>query len=104
MRVLRLQMMPQAAQGFRTAGRPLSHGLKCRLAWGGSSAGRASRSQCEGREFDPPPLHHPTRLGAAPGVPRNPKSPGETTLTVFFIVPCRPTEFGRDSYSREAVA
>ena len=27
--------------------------------WGGSSAGRASRSQCEGREFDPPPLHHP---------------------------------------------
>jgi hypothetical protein len=25
--------------------------------WGGSSAGRASRSQCEGREFDPPPLH-----------------------------------------------
>ena len=27
------------------------------LLWGGSSAGRASRSQCEGREFDPPPLH-----------------------------------------------
>jgi chorismate mutase-like protein len=27
------------------------------LMWGGSSAGRASRSQCEGREFDPPPLH-----------------------------------------------
>ena len=26
-------------------------------SWGGSSAGRASRSQCEGREFDPPPLH-----------------------------------------------
>src|SRR5690606_23977296 len=25
--------------------------------WGGSPAGRASRSQCEGREFDPPPLH-----------------------------------------------
>ena len=25
--------------------------------WGGSSAGRASRSQCEGREFDPPPVH-----------------------------------------------
>ncbi len=36
------------------------HGLllDCRLKWGGSSAGRASRSQCEGREFDPPPLHH----------------------------------------------
>src|SRR5439155_23942869 len=29
-----------------------------RLAWGGSSAGRASRSQCEGRGFDPLPLHH----------------------------------------------
>src|SRR5690606_9347458 len=27
-------------------------------SWGGSSAGRASRSQCEGREFDPPPLRH----------------------------------------------
>src|ERR1700761_3688651 len=26
-------------------------------SWGGSSAGRASRSQCEGREFDPHPLH-----------------------------------------------
>jgi hypothetical protein len=29
--------------------------IMCR--WGGSSAGRASRSQCEGREFDPPLLH-----------------------------------------------
>ncbi len=28
-----------------------------RAAWGGSSAGRALRSQCRGREFDPPPLH-----------------------------------------------
>ena len=25
--------------------------------WGRSSAGRASRSQCEGREFDPPRFH-----------------------------------------------
>ena len=25
--------------------------------WGRSSAGRASRSQCEGQEFDPPRLH-----------------------------------------------
>ena len=32
--------------------------LNSRRSWGGSSAGRASRSQCEGREFDPPPLHH----------------------------------------------
>jgi integrase len=31
---------------------------KLSALWGGSSAGRASRSQCEGREFDPPPLHH----------------------------------------------
>ena len=28
------------------------------MLWGRSSAGRASRSQCEGREFDPPRLHH----------------------------------------------
>ena len=37
-------------------------------SWAGSSAGRASRSQCEGREFDPPPVHHfqsPTLLGWA---------------------------------------
>lgn len=33
-----------------------------RFTWGGSSAGRASRSQCEGREFDPPPLHQFDRL------------------------------------------
>jgi hypothetical protein len=32
--------------------------------WGGSSAGRASRSQCEGREFDPHPLHQ--RIPAVP--------------------------------------
>ena len=29
------------------------------LPWGRSSAGRARRSQCRGREFDPPRLHHP---------------------------------------------
>src|SRR5688572_14547280 len=29
--------------------------------WGRSSAGRASRSQCEGREFDPPRLHQDSR-------------------------------------------
>ena len=28
-----------------------------KVLWGRSSAGRASRSQCEGREFDPPRLH-----------------------------------------------
>ena len=40
------------------AGRDLKRLLDCVAQWGGSSAGRASRSQCEGREFDPPPLHH----------------------------------------------
>src|SRR5512141_2315302 len=35
--------------------------------WGCSSAGRALRSQCRGREFDPHQLHHPQerRLEAA---------------------------------------
>src|SRR5882672_8914970 len=35
-------------------------GIAAKIAatWGCSSAGRASRSQCEGREFDPPQLHH----------------------------------------------
>jgi chorismate mutase-like protein len=41
---------------------PLRAGLRFprlpRLPWGGSSVGRASRSQCEGRGFDPLPLHH----------------------------------------------
>lgn len=32
------------------------------LNWGGSSAGRASRSQCEGREFDPHPLHQSPKV------------------------------------------
>ena len=31
--------------------------LECRAVRGGSSVGRASRSQCEGRGFDPLPLH-----------------------------------------------
>ena len=29
--------------------------------WGGSSTGRARRSQCRGWEFDPPPLHYRDR-------------------------------------------
>ncbi len=32
--------------------------------WGRSSAGRASRSQCGGREFDPPRLHQFARLSS----------------------------------------
>src|SRR6266849_5169334 len=36
--------------------------VKIALTLGCSSAGRASRSQCEGREFDPPQLHqHPMK-------------------------------------------
>lgn len=31
--------------------------LAVRTVWGCSSAGRASRSQCEGQGFDPPHLH-----------------------------------------------
>lgn len=31
--------------------------------WGCSSVGRASRSQCEGRRFDPVHLHHATNEG-----------------------------------------
>ena len=41
------------------------------ITWGGSSAGRASRSQCEGREFDPPPLHH-SLIRMAPNSAGNP--------------------------------
>ena len=37
--------------------------LNFAASWGRSSAGRASRSQCEGREFDPPRLHqHPNKI------------------------------------------
>src|SRR5437762_11777620 len=36
--------------------------------WGRSSAGRASRSQCEGREFDPPRLHQTIRVGSVPAL------------------------------------
>ena len=36
-------------------------------SWGGSSAGRASRSQCEGREFDPLPLHQENENGRESG-------------------------------------
>jgi chorismate mutase-like protein len=31
--------------------------MRALMMWGGSSVGRASRSQCEGRGFDPLPLH-----------------------------------------------
>src|SRR6266481_396677 len=38
--------------------------------WGRSSAGRASRSQCEGQGFDPPRLHQFTlNLGPAQKLP-----------------------------------
>ena len=51
--------------------------LQCNSLWGGSSAGRASRSQCEGREFDPPPLHH--------NVPEK----GLVPTRPFFFAPAR---------------
>ena len=36
--------------------------------WGGSSAGRALRSQCRGREFDPPSVHHFTKVRHCSGL------------------------------------
>ena len=46
--------------------------------WGGSSAGRASRSQCEGRGFDPLPLHHEYQ-----------RVTGDLPVTLFcFLAPC----------------
>ena len=42
--------------------------LPSRLLRGGSSVGRASRSQCEGRGFEPLPLHHLQGLGPCPGL------------------------------------
>ena len=54
---------PSAVSGPRSCAgqfvrRRAAYRLKYAALRGGSSAGRASRSQCEGREFDPPPLHH----------------------------------------------
>ena len=43
--------------GASGVGREAEARVESPSPWGGSSAGRASRSQCEGREFDPPPLH-----------------------------------------------
>ena len=37
------------------------------LSWGSSSAGRAPRSQCGGRGFDPLLLHQSPKPGNAPG-------------------------------------
>src|SRR5690606_30862526 len=66
-------------------------------AWGGSSAGGASRSQCEGREFDPPPLHHFTaRYEPTPPIPTGSRKEllknGETGTTP--VLPSRhPCDF-----------
>ncbi len=46
----------------RYSARPCATQRAIRSTWGGSSAGRASRSQCEGRGFDPHPLHHHTNM------------------------------------------
>ncbi len=53
------------------------------IVWGGSSAGRALRSQCRGREFDPPPLHHFT----SPDVQASPETPHKTGF--FYGCPPR---------------
>src|SRR5579862_2231537 len=47
-----------AERSGRWPGRNVTDVSYNRFPWGRSSAGRASRSQCEGREFDPPRLHH----------------------------------------------
>ena len=44
------------SQGWPTSKRVLEYPHDIHQ-WGRSSVGRASRSQCEGREFDPPRLH-----------------------------------------------
>ena len=58
--------------------------------WGGSSAGRASRSQCEGREFDPPP---PTNLH------QNPRSVSHAGFCLA-IAPNSPTEHALTAQNR----
>ena len=50
---LALQVLPSA--GGLTRGTVAGADRQC--FWGGSSVGRALRSQCRGREFDSPPLH-----------------------------------------------
>ena len=56
-----------AAIPVEASARSLSkiHGIVTVYLRGGSSAGRASRSQCEGREFDPPPLHQYTKVNSS---------------------------------------
>ena len=53
-----------ASQAHRSGLEHLLVPSPARKAWGRSSAGRASRSQCEGWEFDPPRLHHSAALTA----------------------------------------
>ena len=55
--------------------------------WGGSSAGRASRSQCEGREFDPPPLHHPDSPARSRASPEKIKKPLRINALGLFSCP-----------------
>src|SRR3982751_763386 len=52
--------------------------------WGRSSAGRASRSQCEGREFDPPRLH---QLTVPPSPKASPKPPSSGLFHWFSLPP-----------------
>ncbi len=54
---LLLRLSVPASGPEQTFALEVSPGLAPCSVWGRSSAGRASRSQCEGREFDPPWLH-----------------------------------------------
>src|SRR5437870_4717055 len=58
------QACPRAYRSRRSPTALSERGIAAKITttWGCSSAGRASRSQCEGREFDPPQLHqHPLK-------------------------------------------
>ena len=66
------------------------------LQWGGSSAGRASRSQCEGREFDPPPLHQPAISSKVPASPGKTKKPLRINALGLFSCPRRIPEKFRE--------
>ena len=57
----------------------------CGLTWGRSSAGRASRSQCEGQEFDPPRLHQNNVPGRPTKSPAPQKASRNQCLGAFFL-------------------
>jgi hypothetical protein len=52
--------------------------------WGGSSAGRALRSQCRGRGFDPLPLHHQHNPQTFAQVRTSPRTPHKSRVFPCF--------------------